>query len=186
VTTSKRRRLFTGARFVMDEVVVDGPAGTAIRQVITHPGAVVVLPLIEVDERDAADPDVVIIHNYRAAIDAELLELVAGTLEPPEAPVDCAGRELREESGYVARELESLGTFLPLPGLSDECMHLFVARGLEYVGQSLDAGEQIRVERLPLSELERRAATGELRDGKTLAALYLYQLSLRGRSSRQE
>src|SRR6188768_3455391 len=115
-------------------------------QWIDHPGASVILPLLDEDK-------IVMIRNYRVAIDKELWELPAGTLEPGEPPLETAYRELEEETGYRAAEMEPLPTFYTSPGINNELMYPFIARKLTPTEQKLDAGEQISVEVLPLEKV---------------------------------
>jgi len=144
------------------------PDGSELeREIVRHPGAVVILGL--------AEGGVVMIRNHRAAVDRELWELPAGTLEPREAPEKTAARELEEETGYRPGRVERLGEFYTTPGLTDELMRAFVATDLEAVGQKLEAGERIEAEVLPSARVMELVDAGELMDGKSLAALWLAQ-----------
>ena len=143
--------------------------GTAQRELVVHPGAAVILPL-------TGDGGVVMIRNYRFAVGRELWELPAGTLEPPELPADCAARELREETGYQAGRIEPLGQYYSSPGFCTELVHAFVAEDLTHVGQELDAGERIRVERVEVRRVEEMMRGGEIADAKSIAAWGLYRL----------
>jgi ADP-ribose pyrophosphatase len=133
---------------------------------VAHPGAVAIVPLLAPDQ-------VVLIRNYRFTVDQELLELPAGTLEPPEPPIVCAARELEEETGYLAGRLEPLCEFYTSPGFTNERMHVFVATDLKPGAQKLEASEQIRVEVLPLAEALEATADGRIVDAKTIAALHV-------------
>lgn len=137
------------------------------REVVVHPGAVVILPITD-------DNMVLLIRNRRYAVDDVLLELPAGTLEGSEPPMNCAGRELLEECGYLAGKLEPLASFYSSPGILSEKMHAFVATKLEKREQALEEGEEIEVEPTPLNEAVRLAAIGEIRDAKTIATLLMY------------
>ena len=100
------------------------PSGrTVVRQVVKHPGAVVILPQL-------ADGRLLPIAQYRCAVGETVLEFPAGTLEPGEAPLACARRELIEETGYRADHWHALGTIYSSPGFCDERLHLFLASGL--------------------------------------------------------
>ncbi len=140
-----------------------------IREIVVHPGAVLVLPLLTATE-------VVLIHNYRYAVDRELLELPAGTLDPGEDPAACAARELEEETGYRAGRLEPMGEFYTTPGFTDERMWCFVAHELKRTAQCLDAGERIRPEVVPLTRAIEWIRDGRIVDGKTIALLLRYHL----------
>jgi len=144
--------------------------GTSVqRELVVHPGAVVILALTGSNE-------VVLIRNTRFGVGEELWELPAGTLEPSESPADCAARELCEETGYKAERIEPLAQFYSTPGFCTEQMHVFLARNLTAVGQALEPGEQIRVELVPLKDARAMMLKGEIVDGKTIAVLGLYLL----------
>jgi len=148
--------------------------GSLVRETILHPGAVVILPLL-------TDGRVCLIRNYRLAIGQALWELPAGTLEPGEAPLEAARRELAEETGYRAAEWRHLLDFWMSPGILRERMHLFLAAGLSAGDVQLAHGEEI--ETLPHSWAECLAMcqSGAIEDAKTLVALLHYERF--GRSS---
>jgi ADP-ribose pyrophosphatase len=134
------------------------------RAIVRHPGAVVVLPLLE-------DDRVCLIQNFRIAVNATLIELPAGTLEPHEPPEHTAARELIEETGYIAGRLEKLHEFLASPGILDERMHLYVARDLTAGPAAREAGEQIENRIVAWDEAMALVDRGEIRDAKTLVGL---------------
>ena len=136
-----------------------------------HPGSVCVLPVLP-------DGRLLLINNNRPTVGHSITEVVAGTLEPPEPPEKCAHRELAEEAGYVAQEMVSLGGFYVAPGLTNEYMHLYLARGLTHIGQNLELGEEISVCAVSLDEMMARVLNGKVQDAKTLAALLHYRLLL--------
>jgi len=136
----------------------------ARREVVDHPGAVVIVAL-------DSDDQVYLVEQYRHPIGRTLLELPAGTLEPGEEPLQAAKRELREEVGAEAREWSKLGTFYSTPGFCSESLHAFLARDLTYTECEPDDDEELRTVRLALSDL--RHASTELVDSKSLASLYL-------------
>lgn len=144
------------------------------REIVVHPGAVVVLPVL-------TDTDIVMIRNYRYAIERELIELPAGTLEPGEDPAACAARELEEETGYQAGRIEPLGEFYTTPGITDELMRCFVAHDLRKTSQRLDTGERIRPEVVPFEQAIDWIRRGTIVDGKTIAVLLRYHLDRRPR-----
>ncbi|GAG48053.1 unnamed protein product, partial [marine sediment metagenome] len=139
---------------------------------LVHPGAAVVLPLL-------ADGQVLLIRNYRFAVDQELLELPAGTLDPPEPPEECARRELAEETGYRAGKLEPLVSFYSTPGMCNEQMHAFVASELVLGETELEPGERIENVPMEYAEALRAIGDGRITDGKTILTLLYYDRFVR-------
>lgn len=165
-----RKRLLTTPVFSVEHrEYARAGSGPICREVIVHPGAVVILPLLD-------DNRIVMIRNYRYSVEQELWELPAGTMEPEEAPLRTAERELREETGYRASKLSPLLEFYTSPGICTERMHAFIATGLTHVGQDLQEGERITAEPLAGAEVRRRLLEGEFQDGKTIAVLGYYFL----------
>ena len=161
--------VYRGRRVNIERHVFETPAGERVeKEVGRHVGAVCVLPVLD-EER------IVLIKNRRAAIDETLWELPAGTLEPPEPPIECAKRELREEAGFNCGKIEPLLTFWTAPGLWDEKMHAFVASDLTSVELALEPGEEIEPVVLKWAEVDAMLRRGEIVDGKTLAALLYYR-----------
>lgn len=140
------------------------------REVCLHPGAVIILPLLD-------DGRIVLIRNRRHSVSQELLELPAGTLERGEDPAVCAARELQEETGYSARTVEPCGWFYTSPGILTEKMYAFVARGLTHRGQNLEDNEQIVVHPVTFAEARRLILQNQVVDAKTIATLLKYTMS---------
>jgi ADP-ribose pyrophosphatase len=164
--------LFQGIRFRVERAVQTTPDGSRhVREVVRHPGAVVILPLLD-------DGRVCFVRNYRVAVEQTLIELPAGTLEPDEAPATTALRELAEETGYRAARMEHLLTFCMSPGILDEQMHLFLAEGLQPGPMALEAGEDIQPLLCTWEEALEMARRGEIRDAKTLVGLLYYRTFL--------
>ena len=107
--------------------------------------------------------------------EARSFELPAGTLEPKEPPINCAGRELLEETGYLARRLKPLASFFTSPGILSEKMHAFVAYDLQKSNAALEEGEEIELLPTPLEEAIAMIKTGEILDGKTIATLLMFE-----------
>ena len=133
---------------------------------IRHPGAAAMVPMIN-------STDVILIKQYRHAIREFIWEIPAGTLDPEESPQNCARRELIEEIGYAAASWQQLGTITPLPGCSDECIHIFLATDLKSAEQNLDDDEMLRVHRLNLEDALQMILAGDISDGKTISGLFL-------------
>jgi ADP-ribose pyrophosphatase len=151
-----------------DELEVVPPSGRPVtRIVVRHPGAVAVVP-IEGDH-------LMLIRQYRAAVDTELLEIPAGKLDVAgEAPLETARRELEEEMGLRASRFRSLGNFYTTPGFSDELMYLYAAYDLDPVAASPVGPEEeaAQIVAVPLAEVPDLIKAGEVRDAKTLIALW--------------
>ncbi len=160
--------LLVTSRFSVEEVDRKTPDGqTRTRAVVRHPGAVTIIPMVDEDH-------VCLIHNFRVSVDRTLIELPAGTLEPPEPPDQAADRELVEETGYRAGKLREVHGFYLSPGILDERMHLYVATNLEMVGAAREPGEEIENLVVSWSEAMRMVESREIQDAKTIAGLLLY------------
>lgn len=161
--------LFECSRFRvvrLEETTRDGARHA--REVIRHPGAVAILPLLD-------DGRICLIENHRAAVDRTLVELPAGTREPDEDPAETARRELIEETGYRAEHIRPLIDFYTSPGVMDERMYLFLATGLTPGPMDLAPGEQIEPLLCTWDEAMRMIRDGRIRDAKTIAGLLYYQ-----------
>jgi ADP-ribose pyrophosphatase len=167
----EKQTLYEGQRCKLEiHHLDDDQTGTRIlKEVIVHPGAVVILGFLE-------DGRLLLIRNRRYTISETLIELPAGTMEKGEDPINCAGRELLEETGYLAGRLKSLGSFFSSPGILTEKMYVYAAYDLEHQGQSLDATEEIIVLPVTMERAIQMIRLGEIVDGKTIAAILLYQL----------
>lgn len=175
VQVRKSRRVFRGRVFeVWRDWVVEpplpgsqaAPQGVVVREVVRHRGSVVVLPQFP-------DGRILLVRQYRYAVDEFLWELVAGHIEPGETPPRAARRELREETGYQARRFRPLLTFYPTPGFLTEAMHLFRATGLRPGAARPEADESLQVRAFRPAELRRMIRQGKLRDGKSLVGVLL-------------
>ncbi len=144
------------------------------REVCVHNGAVVVLAF-------SAPERVLLLRNRRYSVGQVLVELPAGTLEKGENPMNCAGRELQEETGYLAQRMKLLGSFYSSPGILTEKMHAFAAYDLKKSHQALEEGEDIEVFEASVDEAIGMIQSGEIQDGKTIATLLMYDKFGRGR-----
>ena len=168
----ERQLLHKGAKFDFERLVLSTSDGRTIsREVVRHPGAVVILPILHKPD----GPRVVMIRNDRFAVGRELWELPAGTLEPPEAPDRCAARELEEETGFRAGSIVPLATFYTTPGMTDELMHAFLATDLTPVPQRLEEDERIQVVQVSPSEAFGLLDRNELLDAKSMLTLLIAQ-----------
>jgi len=167
--------LLHAARFRVERVLQTAPDGQPrARDVVRHPGSVVVLPLV--------DPQhVCLIRNYRIAVTRQLIELPAGTLDGPEPPLQAAQRELWEETGYRAAHWQPLAAFYPAPGILDELMHLYVATELTPGPPRREVGEEIENLVVTWDEALALVRRGDIQDAKTLVGLLLFHFLQRGR-----
>ena len=141
--------------------------GVYERGVIDHPGAVVLVPLLPGDD----GLRVLMLRQYRPALERTILELPAGTREADEPWLVCAQRELREETGQRAATFTALGEVWAAPGLTNERMAVFLAEGLSGDPLPMDADEEIAVEPWPLAELAAMAIDGRLDDAKSVVGI---------------
>lgn len=147
----------------VDRIEPPGGGATIEREVVSHPGAAAVIPLLP-------DGKVLLVRQYRHAIGSDLWEIPAGKLEPGEEALVCAQRELREETGYAAENWTRLCAFYTSPGFSNERITLFRATGLQRVDEPL--GDEIAARLvLAIAEVERRILSFEITDAKTILAI---------------
>src|SRR6201987_1849337 len=158
----------TGRVFgVQRDQIIEPNRTRAIREIVAHPGSVVVLPVFD-------DGKILIIRQYRYAAGQFMWELVAGHREPDEHFRRGAARELREETGYTARRYRKLLEIYPSPGLLSERMVIFLVEGLTK-GEARPEGDgQIATRILTLREVERWIRSGKVREGKTISGLLYY------------
>ncbi|MBI5566942.1 MAG: NUDIX hydrolase [Chloroflexi bacterium] len=140
----------------------------SVREIVEHPGAIALIALDETGR-------VLLVKQYRHAVRAVTLEIPAGTLEPGEEPLAAAQRELREETGQRAGQLDRLGGIYTAPGFSTEYIHFYLATQLVPDRLAMDEDEVIDLLRLPLTEAIDLIRAGQIDDGKTVGGLLLAQ-----------
>ena len=147
----------------MDDIVT--PDGKEhIREVIEHPGGVVIVATTE-------DNKIILVKQWRHPIATELVELPAGKLSPGEDPFEAAKREFEEETGFVAQEWESLGFIYTTPGFCNEVLHFYKASNLIKTQQNLDYGENIEPFTVTIDEIKTMLKNSEITDAKTIVGL---------------
>ena len=147
-----------------------------LREIVEHaPGAAVVA----ID----ADRQVLLVRQWRPAVDQAVLELPAGLVDPGESPAECARRELEEETGFTADTLEPLVSFYSSPGFCTELLYLFSASDLRPAQRAHDEEEELELVRLPLDAAIDQVLRGEISDAKTVAGLLAYYRMSSGRST---
>jgi ADP-ribose pyrophosphatase len=155
----------------------DGSTGTL--ELIRHSGAAAVIPFL--DPPGLPDARVLLIRQYRYAADRFIYEIPAGRLEPGEAPIECARRELLEEAGCTADVIRPLGSFFTTPGFIDEYIHLFIATGLTRGEASPESDEFIHRESHTSLDALRMIDRGEIVDGKSIIALLMADRLIRSK-----
>lgn len=170
-----KQTIFAGKRIRLEVHTLENPENGKrhAREVVVHPGAVVILPFLAPDK-------ILLIKNRRYSINEILIELPAGTLEKGEEPMNCAGRELVEETGYLAGRMQSLGNFFTSPGVLSEKIFAYAAYDLELTGTNPDEGEEIEILPVQLEQAIGMIRDGTIHDAKTIATIFLYNLSKTG------
>jgi ADP-ribose pyrophosphatase len=164
-----RRIVYRGKKIQVALETEPGPDGLPVqRDIILHPGAVAILPLV-----DAAH--VCLLRNRRPNVGETLIEIPAGTLEPGEDPTAAAPRELAEETGYRAGRWRKLAEFFPSPGVLGECTHLFAAQELVPGEMRPERDEDLEPFVIEWNQVLQWALDGTIRDAKTLVAILLWE-----------
>lgn len=165
----KSNTVYQGRAFTVRHDQVRLPGGRLAQlDIVDHPGAVTLVP---VDERG----HILFVRQFRYAVQQDLLELPAGTLEQGESPENCALREVREETGMSASQVRKLGEFFLAPGYSTEYMHIYLLTGLKPEPLEGDEDEFISVEPLSIEQAFQLVRSGVIRDAKSISALFLAQ-----------
>ncbi len=147
----------------VDQVEIDHGTAT-VREVVEHRGAAAIVPIL--------GKSVILVRQFRYAASSDLLEIPAGTLEESETPEACARRELEEETGYRGNDLRKFLECYMAPGYSTEKIHFYLATKLERTRMMTEEDERIRVEAVPVPDAMKKIRNGEIRDAKTICALY--------------
>jgi ADP-ribose diphosphatase len=168
MATNERTLLETRRFTVVEKTVSRADGDTACCQFVRHGGSVAILPIL-------SDGRVCLIHSRRLTVEETLVEVPAGTREPQETPRVTAGRELAEETGFRAGRLEELASYYPSPGILSERMWIFVARDLTPGDPAREANEEIENLIVTWDEALAMIDRGEIRDGKTIAAILLWE-----------
>lgn len=165
--TIRSKRIYEGKIINLKVDEVELPNGrTSKRELIEHPGAVAILAI-------TADNKIIMVEQYRKALERSIIEVPAGKLEKGESPETTAIRELEEETGYTADTLELIQSFSTSPGFADEVVHLFLAKGLQKAepGASLDEDEFVELMEVTIEEAENMMKDNRIYDAKTAFAV---------------
>jgi ADP-ribose pyrophosphatase len=167
-TASQRQIIYTGRKIQVATDLLTTAEGRQIRRdIVLHPGAVVILPVLDRHQ-------IVLLRNYRFIVEDTLWEVPAGTLESGEEPHAAARRELAEETGYQAARWHYHGFIYPSPGVLTEKMHLFFALDLTPGSAHPEADEHLQPVVVPLNTALDMIRRGDIRDAKTITALLLW------------
>src|SRR4029077_7989519 len=176
----KSEIIYAGKAFGVRRDELIEPTGVrTIREVVTHPGSVVVLPVLP-------DGRIVMVRQYRHATRQYLWELVAGRMERGENPKTGAQRELIEETGYRAKKFTVFLDFFPTPGFLEERMYLLLAEGVTPGEAEPEEDEKIEVKAYTPRELEAMIRAGKLHDAKSVAGILYYLQFLAGKNKRKK
>ncbi len=166
--TINSKKIFQGKILNVRVDQVKVPNGNkAEREIVEHPGGVCIIATTNTNK-------ILLVEQFRKPIEGNLLELPAGKLEIDEDPLECAKRELIEETGYKAGLIEHLFTFYTSPGYSDESIHLYGASNLEEVGLNPDEDEIIINHMIDKKEIIEMINTEKIKDSKTIVGLLYY------------
>ncbi len=161
-TTVHRGKVFS---LIRENVTLDNGITTDM-EFVEHPGATAIIPLLN-------ESRVLLLKQYRHALKEYIWEIPAGTLDPQESVINCAKRELIEETGYSANRWQKLAEITPVPGYSDERIHIYLATDLQPAEQNLDKDEIINVHEIEFNEALEMIKLGEIQDAKSITGLFL-------------
>ena len=167
IKINNRTTVYHGKVFelVRENVTLENGTTTDL-EFIEHPGATAIIPFLD-------DKRIVLLKQYRHALKKYIWEIPAGTLDPQEEIISCAQRELIEETGYSAALWHRLGEITPVPGYSNERIHIFLATELQPADQNLDEDEVIQVQAVDFLKAFEMIGDGEIQDAKSIAGLFL-------------
>ena len=165
-TTLSSEVVYSGVFLHICRDRVECPDGReAVREFLRHPGAVVIIPLLD-------NGRLLLERQFRYPLGRAFIEFPAGKIDAGEEALPCAIRELEEETGYRAKEWSHLGVMHPCIGYSNERIEIFVAQGLDHVGHKWDEGEFLEFVEMSLAEAADAVLDGRITDAKTITALY--------------
>jgi len=171
---NNRITIYQGKVFelIRENITLENGTTTDV-EFIEHPGAAAVIPFLD-------DGRILLLKQYRHALKTYIWEIPAGTLDPHEKIIDCAKRELIEETGYSANDWQKLGEITPVPGYSDERIHIYLATKLQPAEQHLDADEVIQVQEVEFKDALEMIGKGIIQDAKSIAGLFMASAWLKG------
>jgi ADP-ribose pyrophosphatase len=166
--TLRSEILYKGRIIGLTKDIVEVNGRKSAREIITHPGSSVTIPVLDINQKK-----LLLIKQYRYAVKSFMIELPAGTRKKGEGALECAKRELSEETGFIAGKIKQIACFMPSPGMMTEKMSLFIASRLVRSRQKPDFDEQITVMPATLDNAVKMVFDGSIRDGKTIAGILM-------------
>jgi ADP-ribose pyrophosphatase len=165
--TLSSQQIYDGRILKLRLDTVKLPSGRVTkREIVEHDDSIAIVAI-------DGDDNVLLVKQFRKAVEKEVLEIPAGGIEPGEEPVAAVKRELREETGFLPQRVERIGGFYTSPGYSSEFLHLFVASDLTPAKLQAEDTESIKVERVPISRILELIRTGAINDAKSVAGLLM-------------
>jgi ADP-ribose pyrophosphatase len=156
----------------LDQIEYNKTGNKGRREVVLHPGGGVIVPV-------TPEGKIIFVRQYRYPFDTVMIELPAGKLDKGEDPLNCATRELTEETGYTSGNIKKLGKIYTSPGFCNEILHIYLAENLTPGNHAREEGEEgMEIIELSLSEAEEKIRKGEIVDAKTISGLYMYKNQL--------
>lgn len=167
--TIKTEPIFEGKIISLQVDTVELPEGrTATREIVKHPGAAAVIALL--------DGKLLVVEQFRKPLEKFQIEIPAGKLDPNEDPMTAAARELEEETGYRAEQLQPVSAFFTSPGFADEKLYVYFADHVVPGKLNPDEDEYLQVQAITMEEAEAYIADGRIGDAKTILAVYAWKL----------
>lgn len=172
--TINKKHIYTGNVIAVDLLTVTLPNGKeASRDIVSHPGASVVIPL-------TSEGELYMVRQFRKPLESESLEIPAGKLDKGEDPFECAKRELKEETGLDAENVKHLISIHSTPGFCDEILHMYLATGLKEGTACTDEDEFLSVEKVHVNDLIQRVLSHEITDAKSIIGILLADKIMKG------
>lgn len=167
--TLSSESIFQGNIISLQVDQVELPNGKkASREIVKHSGAVAVIAIM--------DDRMIVVEQFRKPLERSLVEIPAGKLDPGEEPLEAAGRELKEETGYTCEDIRLVCSFYTAPGFSDEIIHMYIAEDLINGEMNPDEDEFLSCESITLEQAQQYITDGRIRDAKTIMAVYAWQI----------
>ena len=164
--TESKETKFTGKVFTVEVKTITTPEGaTSHREIVLHNGGCAILPV-------DSELNCYFVKQFRSPFEKVMTEAPAGKIEPGEAPLTCATREITEETGFTAGNIEYVGKMAATPGYCSEIISLYIATDLQFTGGAPDPNEYLRTVKCPLKNALEMAESGKIEDAKTLVLIY--------------